>query len=116
MVSGGDRHGCEPNANLNLTNATGFSRVGPRVARRADQPDALHAAIHEPIVARFYQTFLDAIREYPDHADGACRWDQRTFHPGPDGVDQPISALWAFALYFSRGSCASPAWRRRPTC
>jgi hypothetical protein len=50
---------------------------------------------NEPMGARFYQVFLDAIRDNPDHSDGACRWDQRTFHPGPDGVVRPISTLWA---------------------
>ena len=72
---------------------------------------------NEPIVARFYQTFLDAIRDYPDHSDGACRWDQRTFHPGPDGVVAAAQlALGIQSPDFSRRSCALPAWLRRPTC
>jgi hypothetical protein len=50
---------------------------------------------YESRVTRFYQTFLDAIRDYPEHSEGAFRWDQRTFHPDRNGVVRPISSLWA---------------------
>jgi hypothetical protein len=93
-ISGGDRHGCEPNANLNLTRATSFAewvhelRV-ERVSQLLFMPQYNHS-----LVVRCYQTFLDAIREYPEHSDGAARWDQRTYHPGREGTVQPLSALW----------------------
>lgn len=94
LISGGDRHGCEPNANLNLTNAASFAEWVHelRVERRSQL--LFMPQYNDSRVARFYQTFLDAIRDYPDHPDGAWRWDQRTFHPGRDGVVQPISSLW----------------------
>jgi hypothetical protein len=94
LISGGDRHGCEPNANLNLTNTSSFAewvhelRV-ERVSQLLFMPQYDHS-----FVARWYQTFLDATREYPDHSDGAWRWDQRTYHPGRDGSVQPLSQLW----------------------
>jgi hypothetical protein len=96
LISGGDRHGCEPNANLNLTNATSFAewvhelRIG-RASQMLFMPQYNHS-----LGARCYQTFLDAIRDYPDHSDGASRWDQRTYHPGRDGMGtvQPLSLLW----------------------
>lgn len=100
LVSGGDRHGCDPNANMNLTNATCFSEWVHELRVERTSQMLFMPQYHEPIVARFYQTFLDAVREYPEHADGACRWDQRTFHPGPDGVVRPVSALWAFSPIF----------------
>lgn len=94
VISGGDRHGCEPNANLNVTNATSFNEWVRelRVERRSQllfMPQYDHS-----LAARWYQTFLDAVRDYPDHSDGAWRWDQRTFHPGRNGAPQPLSALW----------------------
>lgn len=94
VISGGDRHGCEPNANLNLTNAASFEEWVHelRVERRSQllfMPQYDH-----PLAARWYQTFLDAVRDYPDHSDGAWRWDQRTFHPGRNGSPQPLSSLW----------------------
>jgi hypothetical protein len=100
LVSGGDRHGCEPNANLNLTNATCFSEWVHELRVQRTSQMLFMPQYNEPIFARLYQTFLDAIREYPEHADGACRWDQRTFHPGPDGVVRPLSSLWALSPIF----------------
>jgi hypothetical protein len=95
LVSGGDRHGCEPNANLNLTNAASFAEWVHQVRVERISQLLFMPQYNEPMGARFYQVFLDAIRDNPDHSDGACRWDQRTFHPGPDGVVRPISTLWA---------------------
>jgi hypothetical protein len=94
LISGGDRHGCEPNANLNLTNSTSFAEwvYELRVERTSQllfMPQYNHS-----MFARCYQTFLDAVRDYPDHSDGAWRWDQRTYHPGRDGDLQPLSQLW----------------------
>ena len=94
LISGGDRHGCEPNGNLNLTNAASFAEWVHelRVERRSQL--LFMPQYNDSFVARCYQTFLDAIREYPEHSDGAWRWDHRTFHPARDGSMQPISALW----------------------
>jgi hypothetical protein len=96
LISGGDRHGCEPNANLNLTNATSFAEwVHELRVERASQL-LFMPQYNDWLVARCYQTFLDAIRDYPDHPDGAAQWDQRTYHPGRDGrgTVQPLSLLW----------------------
>jgi hypothetical protein len=93
-ISGGDRHGAEPNANLNLTNAATFSEWVHEVRVERFSQLLFMPQYDHPIEARCYQTFLDAIRYYPDHSDGACQWDQRTFHPSADGTVQPLSSLW----------------------
>jgi hypothetical protein len=94
VISGGDRHGCEPNANLNLTDAASFEEWVHelRVERRSQL--LFMPQYDYPLAARWYEAFLDAIRDYPDHSDGAWRWDQRTFHPGRNGSLQPLSVLW----------------------
>jgi len=94
LISGGDRHGCEPNANLNLTNATSFAEWvhEVRVERRSQL--LFMPQYNQLLAARCYQAFLDTISEFPDHSDGAIRWDQRTFHPGRNGSMQPLSELW----------------------
>src|SRR6266496_950944 len=94
LISGGDRHSFEPNANLNLTHAESFGEWVQeiRVERRSEL--LFMPQYNESRVARFYQVFLDAIRDNPNHPDGAVRWDQRTFHPGRNGEVQPISTLW----------------------
>jgi hypothetical protein len=95
VVSGGDRHGCEPNANLNLTNAASFDEWVQELRRERRSQVLFMPQYCDSRAARFYQTFLDAVAHYPDHSDGASRWDQRTYHPGRDGSIQPLSLLWA---------------------
>ena len=95
VVSGGDRHGCEPSANINLTKSASFAEWveeirGQRCSRVLFLP---HYEESRPL--RLYQAFLDVIREYPSHAEGLRRWDERTFHPDHAGTIQPIARLWS---------------------
>lgn len=94
LVSGGDRHGCEPNATLNVTNATSFDEWVQELRQERRSNLLLMPQYGDSRVARLYQTFLDAIANYPEHSDGASRWEQRTYHPGHDGSVQPLSVLW----------------------
>jgi len=95
LVSGGDRHGCEPNANLNLTHATSFAEWAQELRVKRESHLIFMPQYEHSLVARCYQTFLDAVADYPEQSDGAPRWDQRTYHPGHDGSAQPLSSLWA---------------------
>ncbi len=45
LISGGDRHGVEPNANINLTNAASFTEFVHEIRREAQEQRALHAAV-----------------------------------------------------------------------
>jgi len=94
LVSGGDRHGCEPNANLNLTNAESFDEWVHELRVERHSQLLFMPQYDHSLVVRCYQTFLDAVREYPEHPDGTVRWDQRTFHPGHNGDMRPLSTLW----------------------
>ncbi len=94
IISGGDRHGAEPNANLNLTHAASFTEWVDEIRVQRRSQLLFMPQYNDPLEARCYQTFLDAIRYYPEHSDGAYHWDQRTFHPRRDGEVQPLSALW----------------------
>ena len=51
LISGGDRHGVEPNANINLTNADQLYRVCARDPPRAEEQRALHAAVCRAVEA-----------------------------------------------------------------
>lgn len=95
LISGGDRHGGEPNANLNLTNANSFAEWVQELRQERKSQVLFMPQYDYSLVVRCYQTFLDAIGDYPDHSDGAPRWDQRTYHPGRDGSVQPLSSLWS---------------------
>ncbi len=95
VISGGDRHGTEPNANINLTNAESFSEWVEEIREQRCSRILFLPQYEEPRVLRLYHVFLDAIREYPSHADGLRRWDERTFHPDTRGTLRPVASLWS---------------------
>lgn len=94
LVSGGDRHACEPNAVLNLTNATEFPEFIDEVRNRKQSTVLVMPQYNEPLTWRFFRGFSDVIREYPGHPLGEQKWDQRTFHPNLAGNMVPLSELW----------------------
>lgn len=93
VIAGGDRHGCEPSALLNLTNAGSFSEFVEEVRMKHSHVLAMpQYADSTPL--RIFHTVLDVIRNYPDHPIGSRLWDERVFHPDADGVVRPIAMLW----------------------
>jgi len=95
VISGGDRHGIEPNANVNLTRATSFTEFVNEV-RRERQSHVLYMPQYaEPWKHRILQSTLDAIRNYPHFPEGAQRWDQRVYHPDVNGEMRKLSEIWA---------------------
>ncbi len=94
LISGGDRHGLEANANLNLTNAVTFSEF-VREIRVEKKSDVLFMSQYaEPWKHRMLRSAVDAIRYYPDFPRGSQKWDERVFHPDAEGVVRPLSYLW----------------------
>lgn len=94
LISGGDRHGVEPNANINLTNAGCFTEWVHEI-RREKKSDVLFMPQYaEPWKHRILQSTIDAIRDYPEFPQGSRTWDQRVYHPDADGVDRPLCELW----------------------
>jgi hypothetical protein len=93
-ISGGDRHGVEPNANVNLTHATSFTAFVHEVRRERISHVLFMPQYAEPWKHRILQSTLDAIRDYPGFPAGSRRWDERVYHPDRHGVIQPISAIW----------------------
>jgi len=106
VISGGDRHGTEPNANVNLTRATSFTEFVNEL-RRDRQSHVLYMPQYaEPWKHRILQSTLDAIRDYPHFPEGARRWDQRVYHPDGKGGIRPLSELW------TSESHRAPSWIR----
>lgn len=90
-ISGGDRHGLEPNANLNLTHARTFGEFAAEV--RAGLSHVLFLQQYrEPLRLRWFQTVQDIVRTH----SGAARerWVDRFFYECEDGVTRPFAALW----------------------
>jgi hypothetical protein len=94
LISGGDRHGVEPNANINLTNATSFTEFVHEVRRQRKSNVLFMPQYAEPWKHRILQSTLDAIRSYPEFPQGSRTWDERTYHPDAGGVVRPLSEIW----------------------
>jgi len=95
LISGGDRHGCEPSGNLNLTCATSFSDFVNEIRREQLSHIVFMPQYAEVLGIRFLQTVIDTIRDYPEHPAGSRRWDERVFHMDfQTGYHRPLSALW----------------------
>ena len=95
LISGGDRHGCEPSGALNLTQATSFPEFIDEIRRDHLSHVVFMPQYAEPLGIRFMQTVIDTIRDYPEHPVGSRRWDERVFHMDfQTGYHRPLAALW----------------------
>ena len=94
LISGGDRHGIEPNANVNLTHATTFTGFVQEVRRERESHVLFMPQYAEPWKHRILNSTLAAIRNYPDFPEGSRRWDERVYHPDADGNLRPLAELW----------------------
>jgi hypothetical protein len=102
VISGGDRHGSEPNAALNLTDAGSFTEFVHEVRKDRRSHILFMPQYNEPYTLRVLQTLLEVIREYPDYSSGSRHWDERVFHPDHAGVVRPLSALWVRPPFYIR--------------
>jgi hypothetical protein len=91
-ISGGDRHGLEPNANLNLTHATSFAEFVAEIRRERLSSMLFMPQYRETLGMRWFETVKDIVRCHP----GAQRprWVDRFFYECEDGVTRPIAELW----------------------
>lgn len=94
LISGGDRHGTEPNANVNVTNAGSFAEFVSEIRRERMSDVLFLPQYREPLRLRMIDTVWDIVREYPEYPAGRRRWNDRVFYRGEDGVTRPLSAIW----------------------
>jgi hypothetical protein len=94
LISGGDRHGVEPNANVNLTHATSFTGFVHEVRQERISNVLFMPQYAEPWKHRLLNSTLAAIRNYREFPEGSQRWDERVFHPDADGTMRPLAELW----------------------
>jgi hypothetical protein len=94
LISGGDRHGVEPNATVNLTNAVSFTEFVHEIRRKKKSHVLFMPQYTEPWKHRILQSTIDAIRTYPEFPVGSRTWDERVYHPDANGVARPLSELW----------------------
>lgn len=94
LISGGDRHGVEPNAAINLTNAGSFDEFAGEIRRDRRSVILFLPQYAQPWKHRILQSAVDVVRHYPQFPPGSQRWDERVYHPDRDGIPQPLSSLW----------------------
>jgi hypothetical protein len=94
LISGGDRHGVEPNANINLSNASSFNQFVHDVRKERRSNVLFMPQYAEPWKHRILQSTMDAIRDYPEFPQGSQNWDQRVYHPDANGNIRPLSEIW----------------------
>jgi hypothetical protein len=92
VISGGDRHACEPAACLNLTNATSFAEFVDEV-RSGYSVVLFMPHYRESMPVRMVEAIWDILRPYPEYP-ARERWTDRLFYRGEDGTATPLSILW----------------------
>jgi hypothetical protein len=94
VISGGDRHGMEPNANINLTSAASFTEFVEEI--RVERMSHVHFMdqYQGRWEQRILRSTLNAITDYPEFMPGWQNWDDRAFHPDKDGVMRSFAELW----------------------
>jgi len=94
LISGGDRHGVEPNGNINLTNAASFTEFVHEILRLKISNVLFMPQYAEPLKHRVLKSAIDVVRSYPEFPQGSRTWDERVYHPDAHGVIRPLSELW----------------------
>ena len=91
LVSGGDRHACEPAACINLTNARSFADFVSEI--HAGRSNILFLPQYrEPMALRILEASRDILRPYPEYP-GREHWTDRIFYRGEDGVARTVAQL-----------------------
>jgi hypothetical protein len=94
LIAGGDRHGVEPNATINLTNATSFTEFVHEIRQEKKSDMLFMPQYAEPWKHRILQSAIDAVRNYPEFPQGSQNWDERVYHPDRNGVVRPLREVW----------------------
>jgi hypothetical protein len=120
LISGGDRHACEPSGCINLTNAGSFSEFVSEIRGGHSHPYFM-SHYREPMALRLLEASWDILRPYPEYPRRE-RWTDRIFYRGADDVARPLSEVWRErtpwvmmapldALTGSLKLLRSPGWR-----
>lgn len=97
LVSGGDRHGCQPNSIINLTRARSFDDMVGEIREDRHSDILILPGYREPMVTRVLESVAEVIGNHPGHALGHSHWSDR-IHFNFNGADasesQPLSTHW----------------------
>lgn len=94
VISGGDRHGCEPNAIINLSAASTFPEFVAEVRQHGQSHVVFMPQYRQPLNWRTMQTVIHALRDYPNSFTGRHAWTERVFYRSPDGSVKSMADLF----------------------
>jgi hypothetical protein len=93
-VSGGDRHGWQPNSMLNLTTVCSFAEFAREIREDCCSQVLVLPEYQEPRTLRAFTTADEVLRYYPRQPWGHQRWTDRVLvELDADGL-QPLSNFW----------------------
>ncbi len=124
VISGGDRHACEPSACINLTNAATFGEFAGEI-RDGHSSVLFQSHYREPMAQRLLEASRDILRTYPEYP-GREHWSDRIFYRSEDGAVRTVAQIWqgreprflhaaASAVQFLAGPQFRPALRALAT-
>jgi hypothetical protein len=93
VISGGDRHCLEPNANLNLTNAVSLEEFIDEIRRDRVSRVLFLPQYREPLAARYIEFIWHAVKPYPG-SPGRERWLDRVFYDRETGSVEALATVW----------------------
>jgi hypothetical protein len=96
VVSGGDRHGCQPNTLLNLTRSHSFAEMVAEIRDDGYSEILVMPGYQESMVMRVFETVAEVIGHYPGHGLGRELWSDRIFFAlgGEADEPRPLSHYW----------------------
>lgn len=85
LVTGGDRHGCQPNTVINLTNSKTFAEFAEEIRVDKHSEVALLPEYKQPLHSRQLSSFAEILKEYPEFPEGRRQWYDRVHFDIGDG-------------------------------
>ena len=93
VISGGDRHGREPNANINLSHAATFSEFVAEVRQDHFSQILFLPQYNASLKLRCLETMGDILRDYPEYP-GRVLWSDRIYFRQDNGHVATLTSLW----------------------
>jgi hypothetical protein len=94
VISGGDRHTIEPNAMINVTNASTFAEFVHEIRRDQHSEVVILQHYHQAHASRIFHNMVDVFRTYEDHGRGWKDWADRVFFTIDSGEIKSLTQIW----------------------
>ena len=104
LVTGGDRHGCQPNTVINLTNSRTFAEFAEEIRVDKRSEIVLMPEYKQPLHSRQLQSFSEILKNYSEFPEGRQKWFDRVYFDIGDG-----EGVRQLSVHWKRGG---PTWLR----